>query len=105
SASAALAFGYMAQRTFFPTSPGVQGGFGGPESKAIRRPAGFTGSEGFYYLLMGSLLLMALVCWAVNRSWTGTSLTALRESEAAFSVLGHSPGAYKIFTICLSGAI
>jgi len=41
----------------------------------------------------------------VNRSWIGTSLTALRESEAAFSVLGHSPGAYKLLTICLSGAI
>ena len=104
-AIATLAFGYMAQKTFFQTYLGVQGGFGGTESKAISRPAGFSGSESFYYLLMASLLLMALVCWAVNRSWIGTSLTALRESEGAFSVLGHSPGAYKIFTICLSGAI
>ena len=104
-AIATLAFGYMAQKTFFQTYLGVQGGFGGTESKAISRPAGFTGSESFYYLLMASLLLMALICWAVNRSWIGTSLTALRESEAAFSVLGHSPGAYKLLTICLSGAI
>ncbi|HEV7686414.1 MAG TPA: branched-chain amino acid ABC transporter permease [Acidimicrobiia bacterium] len=104
-AIATLAFGYMAQKTFFQSYLGVQGGFGGTESKSITRPAGFTGSEGFYYLLMGSLLLMALICWAVNRSWIGTSLTALRESEAAFSVLGHSPGAYKLFTICMSGAI
>jgi branched-chain amino acid transport system permease protein len=104
-AIATLAFGYTAQKTFFQTYLGVQGGFGGTESKSITRPAGFTGSEGFYYLLMGSLLLMALICWAVRRSWVGTSLTALRESEAAFSVLGHSPGAYKLFTICLSGAI
>jgi branched-chain amino acid transport system permease protein len=104
-AIATLAFGYTAQKTFFQTYLGVQGGFGGTESKAISRPAGFTGSEGFYYLIMASLLVMALICWAVNRSWIGTSLTALRESEAAFSVLGHSPGAYKLFTICLSGAI
>src|SRR5438874_3273239 len=104
-AIATLAFGYMAQKTFFQSYLGVQGGFGGTESKAISRPAGFTGSESFYYLLIGSLLLMALICWAVNRSWVGTSLTALRESEAAFSVLGHSPGAYKLLTICLSGAI
>jgi branched-chain amino acid transport system permease protein len=104
-AIATLAFGYMAQKTFFQSYLGVQGGFGGTGSKSITRPAGFTGSEGFYYLLMGSLLLLALICWAVNKSWIGTSLTALRESEAAFSVLGHSPGAYKIFTICLSGAI
>jgi branched-chain amino acid transport system permease protein len=104
-AIATLAFGYMAQKTFFQSYLGVQGGFGGTESKAISRPAGFQGSESFYYLLMGSLLLMALICWAVKKSWIGTSLTALRESEAAFSVLGHSPGAYKLFTICLSGAI
>jgi branched-chain amino acid transport system permease protein len=104
-AIATLAFAYMAQKTFFQSYLGVQGGFGGTDSKAISRPAGFTGSESFYYLLMGSVLLMALVCWAVNRSWIGTSLTALRESEAALSVLGHSPGAYKLFTICLSGAI
>jgi len=104
-AIATLAFGYMAQKTFFQSYLGVQGGFGGTDSKAISRPAGFQGSESFYYLLMGSLLLMAVICWAVKRSWIGTSLTALRESEAAFSVLGHSPGAYKLFTICLSGAI
>ena len=104
-AIATLAFGYMAQKTFFQSYLGVQGGFGGTDSKAITRPAGFQSSEGFYYLLIGSLLLMALICWAVNKSWIGTSLTALRESEAAFSVLGHSPGAYKMFTICLSGAI
>jgi branched-chain amino acid transport system permease protein len=104
-AIATLAFGYMAQKTFFQSYLGVQGGFGGTDSKAISRPAGFQGSESFYFLLMGSLLLMALACWAVNKSWIGTSLTALRESEAAFSVLGHSPGAYKMFTICLSGAI
>ncbi|MDQ1493281.1 MAG: branched-chain amino acid transport system permease protein, partial [Actinomycetota bacterium] len=104
-AIATLAFGYMAQKTFFQSYLGVQGGFGGTDSKAISRPAGFQGSESFYFLLMGSLLLMALICWAVNKSWIGTSLTALRESEAAFSVLGHSPGSYKMFTICLSGAI
>ncbi len=104
-AIATLAFGYMAQKTFFQSYLGVQGGFGGTESKAITRPAGFQSSEGFYFLLIGSLLLMALICWAVNKSWIGTSLTALRESEAALSVLGHSPGAYKMFTICLSGAI
>jgi branched-chain amino acid transport system permease protein len=104
-AIATLAFAYMAQKTFFQEYLGVQGGFGGTDSKSISRPAGFSGSEKFYYLVMGSLLLMALACTLVNRSWIGTSLTALRHSEAAFSVLGHSPGAYKLFTICLSGAI
>jgi branched-chain amino acid transport system permease protein len=104
-AIATLAFAYTAQKTFFQQYLGVQGGFGGSESKAITRPTFFTGSERFYYLLMGSLLLMGLICTLINRSWIGTSLAALRQSEAAFSVLGHSPGAYKLFAICLSGAI
>jgi branched-chain amino acid transport system permease protein len=104
-AIATLAFAYTAQKTFFQQYLGVQGGFGGTDSKSITRPYGFTSSEKFYYLLMGSLLLMALICSLVNRSWIGTSLSALRQSEAALSVLGHSPGAYKLFTICLSGAI
>jgi len=104
-AIATLPFAYTAQKTFFQDYLGVQGGFGGTDSKSITRPVGFSSSEEFYYLLMGSLLLMALICSLVNRSWIGTSLTALRHSEAALSVLGHSPGAYKLFTICLSGAI
>lgn len=104
-AIATLAFAYTAQKTFFQEYLGVQGGFGGTDSKSISVPAGFESSEKFYYLIMGSLLLMALVCSMVNRSWIGTTLTALRHSEAALSVLGHSPGAYKQFTICLSGAI
>jgi branched-chain amino acid transport system permease protein len=45
------------------------------------------------------------ICYAVNRSRIGVRLTALRESEMAFSVLGHPPAAYRLFTICLSGAI
>jgi branched-chain amino acid transport system permease protein len=105
-AIATLAFAYMAQKTFFQTILGVQGAFGGEGSQGITRPGYFQGSDHrFYYLLMASLLLMAGICWAVNRSWIGTSLTALRESEMALSTLGHAPAGYKLFAICLSGAI
>ena len=104
-AIATLAFAYMAQKTFFQSYLGVQGGFGGGDSKTISRPAFFADDMHFYYLLMGSLLLIGAICWAINKSWIGTSLTALRESEMAFSCLGHSPGSYKMFAICLSGAI
>ncbi len=104
-AIATLAFAYMAQKTFFQSYLGVQGGFGGTDSKSIARPDFFADDTHFYYLLMATLLLIAGACWAINRSWIGTSLTALRESEMAFSCLGHSPGAYKLFAIALSGAI
>jgi branched-chain amino acid transport system permease protein len=105
-AIATLAFAYLAQKTIFETYLGVQGGFGGTESKAIGRPSFFVASDfRFYYLLLGSVVVLAAVCWAINRSWIGTSLTALRESEAALSCLGHAPGAYRLFAICLSGAI
>ncbi len=105
-AIATLAFAYMAQKTFFQQLPRRPG-----RASAARTPSPSPGrtaspaARSFYYLVMGSLLLMALICSLVNRSWIGTSLTALRQSEAALSVLGHSPGAYKLFTICLSGAI
>ena len=105
-AIATLAFAYLAQKTVFETILGVQGGFGGTQSNSISRPQFFAANDfRFYYLLLGTLLLMAGVCWAVNRSRIGTSLTALRESEMALSCLGHAPGAYKLFAICLSGAI
>ena len=105
-AIATLAFAYLAQKTVFETILGVQGGFGGTQSSPISRPSFFAASDfRFYYLLLGSLLVMACICWAINRSRIGTSLTALRESEMALSCLGHSPGAYKLFAICLSGGI
>jgi branched-chain amino acid transport system permease protein len=105
-AIATLAFAYLAQKTIFETYLGVQGGFGGTESKSIGRPEFFVANDfRFYYLLLGSLLVLAAICWVINRSWIGTSLTALRESEAALSCLGHAPGAYRLFAICLSGGI
>jgi branched-chain amino acid transport system permease protein len=105
-AIATLAFAYLAQKTIFETYLGVQGGFGGTESKSITRPEFFVANDfRFYYLLLGSLLVLAAICWAINRSWIGTSLTALRESEMALSCLGHAPGSYRLFAICLSGGI
>ncbi len=104
-AIATLAFAYLAQKTVFETILGVQGGFGGTQSSPISRPEFANNDFRFYYLLIASLLLLAAICWAINRSRIGTSLTALRESEMALSCLGHSPGAYKLFAICLSGGI
>jgi ABC-type branched-subunit amino acid transport system ATPase component/ABC-type branched-subunit amino acid transport system permease subunit len=104
-AIATLAFAHMAQKTFFETYLGINGSFGGTQSKPIVRPSVVASDEALYYLLLAAVVLVAGACWALNRSRLGTALTALRDSEMAFSVLGHRPGRYKMVTICLSGAI
>ena len=104
-AIATLAFAHMAQKTFFETYLGINGSFGGSQSKPIVRPSFVASDEALYYLLLGVVIVAAGLCWALNRSRVGVALTALRDSEMALSVLGHRPGRYKLFTICLSGAI
>ena len=104
-AIATLAFAYMAQKTFFSTYLGINGSFGGSQSKPITRPEFVSSDEALYYLMLGSLILMVIACWMIRRSRIGTALTALSDSEMAFAVLGHPPGRYKLFTICLSGVI
>ncbi|HEV7467385.1 MAG TPA: branched-chain amino acid ABC transporter permease [Candidatus Dormibacteraeota bacterium] len=100
-AIATLAFAYLAQKTVFQTYLGGQGGF----DQVIPRPSYASDDYRLYYLLMGSLLAIAVVCALVRRSWIGTRIAALRDSEMAFAVLGHSPARYKLFTVCLAGAI
>ncbi|MDQ1497206.1 MAG: branched-chain amino acid transport system permease protein [Actinomycetota bacterium] len=104
-AIATLAFAHMAQKTIFQTYLGTYGAFGGSGSRSVSRPTFVSTDKSFYYLLLGTLLVMVVVCVAVQRSRIGVRLTALRESEMAFSVLGHPPAAYRFFAICLSGAI
>lgn len=104
-AIATLAFAHMAQKTFFETYLGINGSFGGAQSKPIVRPSFVSSDEALYYLLLGVVIVVAGLCWALNRSRVGMALTALRDSEMALSVLGHRPGRYKLFAICLSGAI
>jgi branched-chain amino acid transport system permease protein len=100
-AIATLAFASLAQKSVFQSYLGTQGGF----EKPLARPAYLAGDQQVYYLLVGTLLLIAVVCYCVLRSPIGTRLAALRDSEMAFAVLGHSPARYKLFTVCLAGAI
>jgi branched-chain amino acid transport system permease protein len=100
-AIATLAFAYLAQKTFFQSYLGVQGGF----EKPIARPAFVASDTRLYYLIAGFTAVVAIACWVVRRSWIGTRIDALRDSEMAFAVLGHSPSRYKLFTICLAGMI
>ncbi|MGH8998024.1 MAG: branched-chain amino acid ABC transporter permease [Acidimicrobiia bacterium] len=100
-AIATLAFAVLAQKTFFQSYLGGQGGF----EKPLERPSGLDTDLGLYYLFIGSVVVIAAICYLISRSWIGTRLAALRDSEMAFSVLGHSPARYKLFTVCLAGAI
>ena len=100
-AIATLAFAFLAQKSVFQSYLGAEGGF----EKPLVRPSYLRTDQQLYYLLMGSLLVVAALCYLTLRSRIGTRLTALRDSETAFAVLGHSPARYKLFTICLAGAI
>lgn len=100
-AIATLAFAFLAQKTFFQSYLGAQGGF----EKPLERPSYLATDMRLYYLVTATIALLAVACYLINRSWIGTRLAALRDSEMAFSVLGHSPARYKLFTVCFSGAI
>ena len=104
-AIATLAFAYMAHKTFFLTYLGTYGAFGGTGTRQVVRPSFVRTDESFYYLELAVLVGLAVLCYGIQRSRVGTRLTALRESEMAFSVLGHPPAAYRFFAIVLSGAI
>ena len=100
-AIATLAFAYLAQKSFFQSYLGAEGGF----EKPIARPSIVSSDPRLYYLIAGFTLLVAVACYLIRKSWIGTRIDALRDSEMAFAVLGHSPGRYKLFTICLAGMI
>ncbi|MDQ1489689.1 MAG: branched-chain amino acid transport system permease protein livM [Actinomycetota bacterium] len=104
-AIATLAFAYMAHKTFFLEYLGSYGAFGGTGTTQVSRPSFVRTDESIYYLELAVLIAVALLCYAINRSRIGARFTALRESEMAFSTLGHPPAAYRFFAICLSGAI
>jgi branched-chain amino acid transport system permease protein len=100
-AIATLAFAFLAQKSVFQSYLGTEGGF----EKPLERPSLLASDQRLYYLVMVSLLLVAGLCYLTLRSRIGTRLAALRDSETAFAVLGHSPARYKLFTICFAGAI
>jgi branched-chain amino acid transport system permease protein len=100
-AIATLAFAYLAQKTFFQSYLGVQGGF----EKPISRPSFVASDTQLYYLIAGFVVVVAVALYLIRRSWIGTRIDALRDSEMAFAVLGHSPARYKLFVICLAGMI
>jgi branched-chain amino acid transport system permease protein len=100
-AIATLAFAFFAQKSFFQSYLGAQGGF----EKPLERPSYLAEDMDVYYMLVGTVVVVAGICYGILRSPIGPRLAALRDSEMAFAVLGHSPAKYKLFTISLAGAI
>jgi branched-chain amino acid transport system permease protein len=99
---ASLAFGYMAQRVIFDDYMGA----GANEQGRISRPDFLINNDArLYYVILAALVIVAGTSYAVRRSRLGIAITAMRDSETAFWTLGHSPAAYKLFVVCLSGAI
>jgi branched-chain amino acid transport system permease protein len=74
----------------------------------IPRPSGpfgmtwFQGKIGYYYLVLGCLLVSYLLCRAIVRSPFGAVLTGIRENEAKTVALGYDTRSYKIATVILA---
>jgi branched-chain amino acid transport system permease protein len=98
---ASLAMAGMAQKAFFQKALGAATSLHG----RVTRPH-FVASDGaLYYLIVASLAAVMVLLYVLQRSRVGTALASMRDSETAFWTLGYSPAAYKLFVVCLSGAI
>jgi branched-chain amino acid transport system permease protein len=98
---ASLAFAGMTQKAFFQKVLGAGTSLEG----TVTRPDLVRTDFALYYLIVFSLLVVVVGLYLLQRSRVGTALASLRDSETAFWTLGYSPAAYKLFVVCLSGAI
>lgn len=98
---ASLAMAGMAQKAFFQKALGAATSLHG----RVARPH-FVASDGaLYYLIAAALIGVMVLLYLLQHSRVGTALASMRDSETAFWTLGYSPAAYKLFVVCLSGAI
>lgn len=56
----------------------------------------------YYYLILGFLLVVTIVSWAVKNSWIGLYFFAIREDERAASSVGVPAFRYKLLGIAIS---
>jgi len=98
---ASLAFAGMTQKAFFQKVLGAGTSLHG----RVSRPELLRSDGALYYLIVLSLIGVVIGLYFLQRSRVGTALASLRDSETAFWTLGYSPAAYKLFVVCLSGAI
>jgi branched-chain amino acid transport system permease protein len=62
----------------------------------------FSGKLGFFYLVLGLLLVAYLFCRALVRSPFGAVLRGIRENEAKTLALGYNTRRYKIAVVAVS---
>ena len=98
---ASLAFAGMTQKAFFQKVLGAGTSLEG----TVTRPDLVRTDFALYYLIVCSLIVVVVGLYLLQRSRVGTALASLRDSETAFWTLGYSPATYKLFVVCLSGAI
>ena len=68
------------------------------------RPADFqfAGKRGYYYVMLGLLVVILAVGWLVKRSRLGYYLAAIRDDEDAAAALGVRPARAKLLAMILS---
>jgi branched-chain amino acid transport system permease protein len=98
---ASLAFAGMTQKAFLQKTLGAATSLHG----TVTRPHVIASDGALYYLIALSLVGLVVGLYLLQRSRVGTALASMRDSETAFWTLGYSPAVYKLFVVCLSGAI
>ena len=58
-------------------------------------------TRGFFWLCVGALAVVMVICWFFTRSWAGLSCFAVREDETAASSMGVSPVRAKLTAFVL----
>jgi len=95
---ASLAVAYLVQRSVIQPYLGSGG-----TRLAIHRPSYIARDSQMYYMMQVTVGVVAAGCYLLRRSRLGKAIRAMQDSEAGFWTLGHSPAAYKLFVVCLSG--
>lgn len=90
-------------RVFIYRSDVFGGELGLPSPDPLIATAGFEqATVAYFYIALGTFLLILAVLLAVTRSDTGSVFTAIREDADAVSAAGLNPAKFKIFAFLLS---
>lgn len=101
-ALATFGFGILVQRLFFPQS-WMFFTFSG--SRKVPRPFGITSTEGYYYVVVAVLAVVAIAIALISQSRLGRLLQGMSDSPTAVSTLGLSTNVSKVLVFCISAFI
>jgi branched-chain amino acid transport system permease protein len=104
-----LAFGQLGYHFFHDTKiVGTADGAYVDTRPELHLPWGkvaFTTNTSFYWLAIGVVFAVILICWFVRRSAFGSVLLAARDNEARTRAFGFSPYVARLIAFTLSGAL